>query len=266
MTDEKFNLCRGLPSPTSAAPVDVATLRDLEPNQRRCAQNRDEKRQDLIPQLTRLDLVIKPILFLSQMQSSKKPTERRTNPNGLQHQRETSTTRSGLARANTKAACERSAPRSGCRGKEGQGRDSRRRNGDGFITADDLIIWFWRFIQWVVSWRSGMLLSVAFTVGAVAININSWTAATGSFAAGFVTWGVIQTLELMPAFDSFNMKANIAALIRFQRKPVESADRQRNAKPWLSAQASKDTKYAKRTKRCCLRQFAGAATPWSLRS
>ena len=94
-------------------------------------------------------------------------------------------------------------------------------NGDGFITADDLIIWFWRFIQWVVSWRSGMLLSVAFTVGAVAININSWTAATGSLAAGFVTWGVIQTLELMPAFDSFNMKANIAALIRFQRKPVE---------------------------------------------
>jgi hypothetical protein len=95
------------------------------------------------------------------------------------------------------------------------------RNGDGFITPDDLLIGMREVFQWVFSWRGAMLLAGAFTIGSAAINVYSWTNATGTFAAGFLTWGVIQTLELMPAFDSFNLKSNIAALVRMQRKPVE---------------------------------------------
>ena len=71
------------------------------------------------------------------------------------------------------------------------------------------------------SWRGAMLLAGAFTIGAAGINIASWTNATGTFTAGILTWGVIQTLELMPAFDSFNLQSNIAALVRMQRKPFE---------------------------------------------
>lgn len=95
------------------------------------------------------------------------------------------------------------------------------RNGDGFITPDDLLIGMREVFQWVFSWRGAMLLSGAFTVFAAGINIASWANATGTLAAGLLSWGAIQTLELMPAFDSFNLKANIASLVRLQRKPVE---------------------------------------------
>jgi hypothetical protein len=95
------------------------------------------------------------------------------------------------------------------------------RNRDGFINADDLLIGLRELFQWGFSWRGAMLLCGGFTLFAGLINVASWTAATGSFAAGFLCWGVIQTLELMPAFDSFSLKANIAALVRLQRKPVE---------------------------------------------
>lgn len=95
------------------------------------------------------------------------------------------------------------------------------RNGDGFITADDFLIGIRECFQWVFSWRGAMLAAGCFTVFAGSINIASWATATGSFAAGLLTWGMIQVLELLPAFDSFNLKANIASLVRLQRKPVE---------------------------------------------
>jgi hypothetical protein len=95
------------------------------------------------------------------------------------------------------------------------------RNGDGRIDMDDVIFWAKEVWQWLLSWRGGMLLCAGFTVFAASLNIASWTSATGSFAAGFLVWGMIQTLELMPSFDRMSIKANIAALVRLQRKPLE---------------------------------------------
>ncbi len=95
------------------------------------------------------------------------------------------------------------------------------RNGNGRIDFDDLLIGAREVFQWVFSWRGAMVLCGGFTLFAGSINVASWATVTGSLAAGFLTWAVIQTLELMPAFDSFNMKSNIAALVRMQRKPLE---------------------------------------------
>jgi hypothetical protein len=95
------------------------------------------------------------------------------------------------------------------------------RKGDGRIDMDDLIFWAKEAWQWLFSWRGGMLLCAGFTVFAGSINVFSWTTATGSFAAGFLVWGMMQTLELMSSFDGMSMKASIAALVRLQRKPVE---------------------------------------------
>ncbi len=95
------------------------------------------------------------------------------------------------------------------------------KNHNGRIDFDDLLIGLKEVFQWVVSWRGATLLCGSFTVFAGIINVTSWSAATGSFAAGLLSWGVIQALEIMPAFDNLNLKANIAGLVRLQRKPVE---------------------------------------------
>jgi hypothetical protein len=95
------------------------------------------------------------------------------------------------------------------------------RNGNGFITADDFLIGLRECFQWVFSWRGAMLVSGAFTIFAAVINITSWASAAGSLTAGFLCWGFLETLELMPVFDTFNLRSNIAALVRLQRKPVE---------------------------------------------
>jgi hypothetical protein len=95
------------------------------------------------------------------------------------------------------------------------------KNHNGRIDFDDLLIGLREVFQWVFSWRGATLLCGSFTVFAGIINVSSWTAATGSFAAGLLSWGVIQTLELMPALDSLNMRASIAGLVRLQRKPLE---------------------------------------------
>jgi len=95
------------------------------------------------------------------------------------------------------------------------------RNGDGRIDLDDLIFWLKEAWQWLFSWRGGMILCIWFTGFTASLNVMSWSAATGSFVAGFIVWGMIQTLELMSSFDGMSMKANIAALVRLQRKPVE---------------------------------------------
>jgi hypothetical protein len=95
------------------------------------------------------------------------------------------------------------------------------RNKDGFVNADDLLIAAKEAWQWVFSWRGAMVVCGGFTVFAGSLNIASWTGAMGSAAAGILTWGVIQVLELMPTFDSLNLKSNLAALVRLQRKPTE---------------------------------------------
>jgi hypothetical protein len=95
------------------------------------------------------------------------------------------------------------------------------RNGDGRIDLDDLLIALREAIQWTFSWRGAMALSAGFTLLAGSLNVTAWSVATGSFGAGFLTWGLIQTLELMPALDDMNLKSSIMALVRLQRKPLE---------------------------------------------
>jgi hypothetical protein len=95
------------------------------------------------------------------------------------------------------------------------------RNGDGRIDFDDLVYGAKEVWQWLFSWRGGMFLSAGFTLMAGSINVASWSSATGSVLAGFLVFGMVQTLELMGTFDGMNVKSNLASLVRLQRKPVE---------------------------------------------
>ena len=103
------------------------------------------------------------------------------------------------------------------------------RNGDNRIDLDDLLIGLRQAVQWVISWRGAMALSLLFTVFSAALNIHSWIVVLGGLAglggtapiAGVLTWGFIQMQELTPILDDLNLDASIAALVRITRAPHE---------------------------------------------
>lgn len=100
------------------------------------------------------------------------------------------------------------------------------KNKNGRIDLDDLLIGLREGFQWVFSWRGAMLICGGFTVMAALINIASWAAVlrplgSAAIGTGFLVWGTIQVLELMPILDDLSLKASLAALVRLQRKPVE---------------------------------------------
>ena len=103
------------------------------------------------------------------------------------------------------------------------------RNGDDRIDLDDLLIGLRQAVQWVISWRGAMALSLLFTMFSAALNITSWIVVLGGLAglggtapiAGILTWGFIQMQELTPILDDLNLDASIAALVRITRAPHE---------------------------------------------
>jgi hypothetical protein len=100
------------------------------------------------------------------------------------------------------------------------------RNGDNRIDLDDLLIGLRQAVQWIISWRGVMALSLLFTLFAAALNVMSWVAVLASIgglapAAGFLTWGFIQMQELTPILDDLNLDSSIAALVRITRAPHE---------------------------------------------
>lgn len=100
------------------------------------------------------------------------------------------------------------------------------KNGNGRIDLDDFLIAIRETFSWVFSWRGAMLVCGGFTLFAASINIGAWVGALSHIGvmapvAGFLSWGVLQTLELMPILDDLNLNASIAALVRMQRKPLE---------------------------------------------
>jgi hypothetical protein len=95
------------------------------------------------------------------------------------------------------------------------------KDGDGTFDLDDVLIMGREVIQWVFSWRGAMVLSGAFTVFSASINIVSWNRAMGNVFAGFISWGIVQTIELLPSLDDLNPKASLMAMIRLQRKPLD---------------------------------------------
>lgn len=103
------------------------------------------------------------------------------------------------------------------------------RNGDNRIDLDDLLIGIRQAVQWVVSWRGAMALSLLFTVFSASLNVMSWVTVLGGLAglggtapiAGVLTWGFIQMQELTPILDDLNLDASIASLVRITRAPHE---------------------------------------------
>jgi hypothetical protein len=100
------------------------------------------------------------------------------------------------------------------------------KNRNGRIDLDDLLIGIRETFQWVFSWRGAMLVCGGFTLFAASVNVAAWVKALSSLGAsapiaGFLTWGTLQVLELMPVLDDLNINASISALIRMQRKPLE---------------------------------------------
>jgi len=103
------------------------------------------------------------------------------------------------------------------------------RNGDNRIDLDDLLIGLRQSVQWVISWRGAMALSLLFTVFSAALNIHSWVVVLGGLEglggmasiAGVLTWGFVQMQELTPILDDLNLDASIAALVRITRAPHE---------------------------------------------
>ena len=100
------------------------------------------------------------------------------------------------------------------------------RNGDNKINLDDLLIGLKQAIQWVISWRGVMLVSLAMGFLSAIVNITSWVSALGTIggfagAAGVVVWGFVQMRELMPVLDDLYLEASIATLVRLTRMPHE---------------------------------------------
>ena len=100
------------------------------------------------------------------------------------------------------------------------------RNGDDKVNLDDVIIGFRQFVNWIISWRGVMLLSLIFTVFSASINIVSWVGAIGSMEGwgpitGSIVWAFIQMQELTPILDELNLDAAIANLVRITRAPHE---------------------------------------------
>jgi hypothetical protein len=100
------------------------------------------------------------------------------------------------------------------------------KNGNGRIDIDDLLIGLRETFQWVFSWRGAMLVCGGFTFMASLVNIAAWAnvltpLGSAAIGTGFLVWGTLQTLELMPILDDLSLKASLGALVRLQRKPVE---------------------------------------------
>ena len=103
------------------------------------------------------------------------------------------------------------------------------RNGDNRIDLDDLLIGLRQAVQWLISWRGAMALSLLFTLFSASLNVHSWIVVLGGLAglggtapiAGVLTWGFIQMQELTPILDDLNLDASIAALVRITRAPHE---------------------------------------------
>ena len=100
------------------------------------------------------------------------------------------------------------------------------RNGDNRIDLDDLLIGLRQAVNWIVSWRGAMALSLLFTVFSASLNVMSWVAVLTSLGgmasiAGVLTWGFIQMQELTPILDDLNLDASIASLVRITRAPHE---------------------------------------------
>lgn len=100
------------------------------------------------------------------------------------------------------------------------------RNGDNRIDLDDLLIGLRQAVQWFISWRGVMALSLGFTLFSAVINVMSWVtvlATLGGLApvAGVLSWGFIQMQELTPILDDLNLDNAIAELTRLTRSPHE---------------------------------------------
>jgi len=103
------------------------------------------------------------------------------------------------------------------------------RNGDNRIDLDDLLIGLRQAVQWVISWRGAMALSLLFTMFSASLNVYSWVVVLGGLSglggtapiAGVLTWGFIQMNEISPILDDLNLDASIAALVRITRAPHE---------------------------------------------
>lgn len=96
------------------------------------------------------------------------------------------------------------------------------------LDLDDLLIGIRETFHWVFSWRGAMVCCTAFTIFAASLNITAWVKVfpvtqLGELTplAGVITWGVLQTFELMPILDDLTLGASLSALIRLQRKPLE---------------------------------------------
>jgi len=101
------------------------------------------------------------------------------------------------------------------------------RNRNGRIDADDILIMVRDVVQWVISWRGAMVLAGVFTVYAASLNVNAWMTVMSSMEggsaalSGFLIWGVVQLIELLPVLDNLNIEASIGSLVKLQRKPAE---------------------------------------------
>ncbi len=96
---------------------------------------------------------------------------------------------------------------------------------DGDFDINDVVIASKNGIDWLLP-RIPMVAYGAITIVAGGINIAAWTgimAGTGAWAfpAGLAAWAVLQSKELEPMWAELNVKASLATLIRFQRKPLE---------------------------------------------
>ena len=72
------------------------------------------------------------------------------------------------------------------------------RNGDNRIDLDDLLIGLRQAVQWVISWRGAMALSLLFTMFSAALNITSWVVVLGGLAGlgGTVFFALVAGMEV----------------------------------------------------------------------
>ncbi len=102
------------------------------------------------------------------------------------------------------------------------------KNNNKRLDLDDVLIGIREAFHWIFSWRGAMVCCSGFTVFAASLNIAAWlkvfpVAQLGSLTpvAGVISWGILQTFELMPILDDLTLGASLSALIRLQRKPLE---------------------------------------------
>ena len=72
------------------------------------------------------------------------------------------------------------------------------RNGDNRIDLDDLLIGLRQSVQWCISWRGAMALSLLFTMFSASLNIMPWVTVLGGLAGlgGTVFFALVAGMEV----------------------------------------------------------------------